>query len=108
LKFAHIARKVVGHDLAKGVGGESRYVDSLSLTKLFRKMVYQVWDVLPSVSEWWQLDLDSLETIVEVFSEPLSRHQCLQILVSGCDKTDVHGRRLLSANSNNLSLLQSP
>src|SRR5262249_9676256 len=63
-------------------------------------------DVILPLSEWWHLDRNDIEPVVQVFSELAGRHHRRKIPVGRRDEPDVDAERPSAAEAFELVLLQ--
>src|SRR5690606_20372562 len=90
LEFPHIAGKGVAKQLR--LGG-LRPATERTLEKgagLFGKVPGQLQDVLATFLQWWQLDGEVRQPVIEVFTEGAGFHQQLQVTVGRSNDADIN------------------
>ncbi len=88
------------------LGTEARRLDPLAGAEELGEVPHQKRNVLAPIAQRRQLDLDALEPVVEIVAKATLGHQRLQIAVRGGHQPHVDRNRGLSADAEDLSLLQ--
>src|SRR5262249_25627534 len=87
------------------VAGERLHVASEARRRVLEKVVDEERDVLPSLRERWDHELDDAEAVVEVLAEAAGLHGRLEVLVRRREKADVHPDRRVAPDPLELLLL---
>ena len=80
----------------------------MALRQRQQEIVDEQRNVLPAVSQRWQIDGDDVQPVVEVLAEPALAHQRGQVAMSGGDHADVDLDRRFGSHRYHLVLLQRP
>jgi hypothetical protein len=92
LQLPDIARPFLADEKRQGLAGERLEVLAIQHGELLQKVVSQKRDVVPAFPEWRQLDVDDIEPVEKVFPEFALADFFRQVLMGGCQESDVHLR----------------
>ena len=74
--------------------------------ELLQEVLHQEWNIVAPVAQWWQLERDHVEPVIEVLAKRTGCDHCRQVGVGRADDPDIHFRRLAVAHALELPFLQ--
>ena len=77
------------------------------LGKHFQEHLRQRYDIFLPLPERRQIDMNSVDPVVQILPEPSLTDQLLQIHICGADQTDIDGLRLIAAHPDDAPALNS-
>ena len=105
LELADVAGPLVVDERAQRLG---RHLDGAAVlhVELAQEVIDEHRDLLPTLAERRDADLDDVETVVEVLAELMDAHRGLEVAVGGGDQAHVGVDDLLAADAGELAVLQ--
>ena len=100
-----IARPIVAQHGLDGYRRE-RLLCVILFVQLAQEALCQRQDILPSLSERWQLDEEYAEAIIKILAEPMLFYHILQVHVGGADDPRVDGDIFDTADTTNLPIFK--
>jgi len=82
-KFTHIARPAIAHQELPGAGCNRSKVLAELLIEPFEKKLGQQNNIGASIAQWWYLDGDDVEAIVEITTKPFFIDRSIKLHISG-------------------------
>src|SRR5262249_54624021 len=79
-----------------------------ALGRFAQKERAQVWDFLPALSEWWNMDPDDVQPVIEVLPKLSFLNALLEIRIGGRKHAYVHGLGTCLADRHHFPLLEEP
>ncbi len=105
-QFADVAWPRVSEEGVEAGGGQSETGESEALGALADEVPGQGEDVVGSLAEGWDRDLDDIEAVEEVVSEPALGDALREVLVGGGEHADVDLAGLAFADAADFAVLE--
>src|SRR5262249_20910320 len=106
LELPDIARPIVMHEGFEQFSGQLLHRTLVALSILVEEMVAQQWNVFTAFPQRGNIDLDDIQSKVEIVPEFTLQDGLLEFAVRRREHADIHFDRLLSSEPAELRVLQ--